>query len=75
MGSQPGGEVQVTCLSVRPAGMAPKMGLRHRFPALGRKEQREGYCPGFLLSLLRVHLSGAWGVLCPEELCRSCKGG
>lgn len=37
MGSQLGGEMQVTCLCVHPAGMAPKMGLRHRFPALGRR--------------------------------------
>lgn len=37
MGSQLGGEMQVTCLCVHPAGMAPKMGLRHRFPALGRQ--------------------------------------
>lgn len=39
--------------------MVPRTGPKwHRFPALGRQEQRERYCPEFLLSLLHVHLSG-----------------
>lgn len=39
--------MQVTCLSVHPAGMAPKTAPSHRFPALGRQEQRKGIARGF----------------------------